>query len=249
MPFFDRFLSSLRAAILPPTASDTGRAAGGDGAHAAPPASTLGAIDTMAQVDDGGIVAAPPRGLWWLRWRNLVATSWFMFIPLVAIVLFSAAMGVILWSLHETERQQQRDALYRDAAWAQQRVRLSLLSNQDQLASLARDIAAAQLEQGAYRTAAQEILRENPEIVFINWLDATRRGRWSLPSTSEFAGRLRENQDQPLEPEVLDTFDAARETQRVVYSRPLTNDRGDSFMLMEVPLVRAHEFLGPIGAL
>ncbi len=145
-----------------------------------------------------------------------------MFIPLVAIVLFSGAMGVILWSLHETERQQQRDALYRDAAWAQQRVRLSLLSNQDQLASLARDIAAAQLEQGAYRTAAQEILRENPEIVFINWLDATRRGRWSLPSTSEFAARLRENQDQPLEPEVLDTFDAARETQRVVYSRPLT---------------------------
>ncbi len=70
-----------------------------------------------------------------------------MFIPLVAIVLFTVAMGVILWSLHETERQQQRDALYRDAAWAQQRVRLSLLSNQDQLASLARDIAAAQLDQ------------------------------------------------------------------------------------------------------
>jgi len=242
MPFFQRFLTGQRAAT-----SGSSPASAPGTSQSANEAGSLGPLDTLS-ADEGAQVKAP-RGLLWTRWRNLVATSWFMFIPLVAIVLFTVAMGVILWSLHETERQQQRDALYRDAAWAQQRVRLSLLSNQDQLASLARDIAAAQLEQGAYRTAAQEILRENPEIVFVNWLDATRRARWGLPSTSEFAARLRETVDQPLEPEVLDTFDSARETQRVVYSRPLVNDRGDSFMLMEVPIVRDNEFLGTIGAL
>ncbi|AZG14729.1 MULTISPECIES: PAS domain S-box protein [Cupriavidus] len=259
MQFFERILSGLRTAILPPGSAGTV----GDASHEVPPGVASARhgdahpdhpdhgdpADHVDHPDAMEPLAAPPRRLWIMRWRNLVATSWFMFIPLVAIVLFTVAMGVILWSLHETERQQQRDALYRDAAWAQQRVRLSLLSNQDQMASLARDIAAAQLDQGAYRTAAQEILRENPEIVFINWLDATKRGRWSLPSTSEFAGRLRETVDKPLEPEVLDTFDAARETQRVVYSRPLTNDRGDSFMLMEVPIVRDNEFLGTLGAL
>ncbi len=244
--FSTEFFPALRAAVLPPDTSGSAKR------PEAIPRTPLRRRPDWGRSRRWAPTTAP-RGrtarLWWLRWRNLVATSWFMFIPLVAIVLFTVAMGVILWSLHETERQQQRDALYRDAAWAQQRVRLSLLSNQDQLASLARDIAAAQLDQGAYRTAAQEILRENPEIVFINWLDATKRGRWSLPSTSEFASRLRENHDQPLEPEVLDTFDAARETQRVVYSRPLVNERGDSFMLMEVPIVRDNEFLGTLGAL
>lgn len=49
-----------------------------------------------------------------------------MFIPLVAIVLFAGTMIFILYRLHATEVQQQRDALYRDATWAEQKVRLSL---------------------------------------------------------------------------------------------------------------------------
>nr|CUV63978.1 protein of unknown function [Ralstonia solanacearum] len=43
---------------------------------------------------------------------------------------------------------------------------------------MARDIGAAQLDPSAYRDAARQLLRENPEVVFINWLDATRRPRW-----------------------------------------------------------------------
>ncbi|CAH0445720.1 hypothetical protein LMG10661_01902 [Ralstonia syzygii subsp. syzygii] len=53
-----------------------------------------------------------PRGLWITRLGRLWTTNWFMFIPLVAIVLFAGAMIFILYQLHATEVQQQRDALY-----------------------------------------------------------------------------------------------------------------------------------------
>lgn len=198
--------------------------------------------------DDAGTVTGRPKGLWLLRWWRSWSTGWYILIPVVAMVLFTCSMALILWTLHQTEIQQQRDSLYRDAAWAQQKVRLSLLSNQDQLASLARDIAAAQLDQNAYRVTAQEILREHPEIVFVNWLDAARRTRWALPSTSEFASRMRESTDSPVEPEVAAAFEIARETQRVVYSRPLLNARGESFMLLLVPIVRDNDFLGTLSA-
>lgn len=130
---------------------------------------------------EDGVRPNVPRGLWITRLGRLWTTNWFMFIPLVAIVLFAGAMIFILYQLHATEVQQQRDALYRDAAWAEQKVRLSLQSNQDQVAALARDIGAAQLDPSAYRDAARQLLRENPEVVFINWLDATRRPRWAFP--------------------------------------------------------------------
>ena len=206
-------------------------------------------VNTPELPSDEAVRPNVPRRLWLTRLGRLWTTNWFMFIPLVAIVLFAGAMIFILYQLHATEVQQQRDALYRDAAWAEQKVRLSLQSNQDQVAALARDIGAAQLDPSAYRDAARQLLRESPELVFINWLDATRRPRWAFPSTSEFTSRVRETRDHPLEPEIQSAYDAARETQRAVYSRPIQNERGESFMLMEVPIVRDNEFLGTVGAM
>ncbi|MCL9845194.1 PAS domain S-box protein [Ralstonia solanacearum] len=220
-----------------------------DTATPPPAAATPVPVPAPELPPEDGVRPNVPRGLWLTRLGRLWTTNWFMFIPLVAIVLFAGAMIFILYQLHATEVQQQRDALYRDAAWAEQKVRLSLQSNQDQVAALARDIGAAQLDPSAYRDAARQLLRENPELVFINWLDATRRPRWAFPANSEFAQRVRETRDHPLEAEIQSAYDTARETQRAVYSRPIQNERGESFMLMEVPIVRDNEFLGTVGAM
>ena len=48
--------------------------------------------------------------------------------------------------------------------------------------------------------------------------------------------RVREPRDHPLEAEIQSAYDAARETQRAVYSRPIQNERGESFMLMKCRL-------------
>ncbi|TMS58693.1 PAS domain S-box protein [Imbroritus primus] len=237
MPLFQRLRQRFRSASAP--------------LHPRDPQLPSEKLDAAAAELAGEYAATStrrPKGLWRLRWWRSWRSGWYILVPVVAMVLFACSMALILWTLHQTEIQQQRDSLYRDAAWAQQKVRLSLLSNQDQLASLARDIAAAQLDQNAYRVTAQEILREHPEIVFINWLDAGRRTRWALPSTSEFASRMRETPDEPVDPDIAVTFETARETQRVVYSRPLLNARGESFMLLLVPIVRDNDFLGTLSA-
>src|SRR5437868_11538623 len=101
MPSFKRFAAGLRSAILPPSAASSAETPDGESLPSQGPAAmhAIKALESLGHPEEPVAFNGPPRGLWWLRWRNLVATSWFMFIPLVAIVLFTAAMGVILWSL------------------------------------------------------------------------------------------------------------------------------------------------------
>ncbi|MCS6763897.1 MAG: PAS domain S-box protein [Candidatus Protistobacter heckmanni] len=181
-------------------------------------------------------------------WGDLFSGDNFRFLaPLVAIALFAIAMGAVLWTLHTRDIQQQ-DALYRDVAWTQQKMRLNLTSKQDQMASLARELSSGQLQSNAYRAMVQDILREHPEIVMINLLDDDRRLRWALPSGSPLAMRLRETRDHPMDVSAGAAFVSARENQRPAYSKPFNDDNGASHVYYVVPIVHEGEFIGALGA-
>ena len=80
--------------------------------------------------------SAPTRwhhGPWW--------SNSYLLTPLISILVFLVVMSLILWSLNRREQQQQEDTLYRNVAWAQQQIRLSMTGAQEQIQALARDIA------------------------------------------------------------------------------------------------------------
>ncbi|EGD04651.1 two-component regulatory system, sensor kinase protein, partial [Burkholderia sp. TJI49] len=63
-----------------------------------------------------------------------------MLTPLLSILVFLVVMSLILWSLNRREQQQQEDTLFRNVAWAQQQIRLSMTGAQEQLQALSRDL-------------------------------------------------------------------------------------------------------------
>ena len=103
--------------MLSPSHASQDSAAPEPAKPASPPAVSV-SVPAPELPPDEGSRPNVPRRLWMTRLSRLWTTNWFMFIPLVAIVLFAGAMIFILYQLHATEVQQQRDALYRDAALA-----------------------------------------------------------------------------------------------------------------------------------
>ena len=73
------------------------------------------------------------HGPWW--------SNSYLLTPLLSILVFLVVMSLILWSLNRREQQQQEDTLYRNVAWAQQQIRLSMTGAQEQIQALARDLA------------------------------------------------------------------------------------------------------------
>lgn len=182
------------------------------------------------------------------RWLQGFAEShYYLLVPLASIVIFLVVMSLILWSLNRRETEQQQDTLYRNVAWAQQQIRLNMLSIQDQISSLARDTAAAPQGLGHFASAADEMMQNHPDIVFMNWLNAEQRPQWAVPSDSPFAARLQASKDSPMEDALLVAFRAARDSRRPAYSTLLYDASGMSYIALEVPVLRGREFLGTIG--
>lgn len=183
------------------------------------------------------------------RWLQGFAEShYYLLVPVVSIVIFLVVMSLILWSLNRREAEQQQDTLYRNVAWAQQQIRLNMLAIQDQIGSLARDTAARPQDTDHFRIAANEIMQNHADIVFMNWLDPQQRPRWAVPADSPFNDRLQAAAGAPMEDELLVAFRAARDSRRSAYSTLIYDASGASYIVLQAPVLREREFLGTIGA-
>ena len=91
------------------------------------------------------------RGLSWPSrwWRTQPASRQDRFAvlaPLVAVVLFLAAIVSAFSYLRIEEQERELEAVKRDVEYAQQRVRLRLLERQEQLMRIARDISNKEVD-------------------------------------------------------------------------------------------------------
>src|SRR5471030_1165573 len=96
----------------------------------------------------------------------------YLLTPLISIIVFLVVMSLILWSLNRHEQQQQEDTLYRNVAWAQQQIRLSMTGAQEQIQALARDLAAGHADPNSFQTSTTDIMQGHPEILYMNWYTA-----------------------------------------------------------------------------
>src|SRR5260370_14015984 len=100
------------------------------------------------------------HGPWW--------SNSYLLTPLLSILVFLVVMSLILWSLNRREQQQQEDTLYRNVAWAQQQIRLSMTGAQEQLQPLARDLAPGHAHPRSFRMSTPDIMQGHPEIPYLN---------------------------------------------------------------------------------
>ena len=197
-----------------------------------------------------------------IRWLRKIRGFRLVYTPLLAIVLFTAVMGIILGTLHLQEKTQQESALFRELSFAKQRIQTRFSSNLEALTTINREVAASddqvKLKQIA-REQAEDIVLNNHEIVKIIWLNNQYQRQWAAPAESRKTDWISKTQnDELINSSLSSTIELSRVTSRAAFSQFISlNLPGDEPISAErkivlwqvVPNIVGGEVVGYLAAL
>ncbi|HEY3047545.1 MAG TPA: PAS domain S-box protein, partial [Polaromonas sp.] len=194
-----------------------------------------------------------PLTLWRHWWRKQSPSRQDRFItlgPLLAVVLFLAAVIAAFGYLRIEEIEREQQAVRRDVEYAQQRLRLRLLERQEQLMRIGRDVSNKEVDAEEFVVQAESLVNQYPELMAVSWIDSKRRIKVTYVSPSAHAGQLRSPGDQLKVGETDGTYDLARDLRQPVYSRPLVAKETGGYnaptLQLQVPLDDQGKFDGVI---
>lgn len=194
-----------------------------------------------------------PLALWRRWWRRQSPSRQDRFItlgPLLAVVLFLAAVIAAFGYLRIEEIDREQQAVKRDVEYAQQRLRLRLLERQEQLMRIGRDVSNKEVDTEEFITQAESLVNQYPELMAVTWVDSKRRIKVAYVSPSANASQLRSAGEQLKVGETDGTYELARDLRQPVYSRPLTAKEAGGYnaptLQLQVPLDDQGKFAGVI---
>ncbi|WP_300453406.1 PAS domain S-box protein [Accumulibacter sp.] len=112
-----------------------------------------------------------------LKWSN-----WYLSILKLAVGSLLVLLITLLWLLHRNEIDEQRSTLIADVLWLEQSLRFHLEGNAEQLQQLALDLARARNPNELFNLRARHILKNNPEVRQLLWLDPSARALHGMPT-------------------------------------------------------------------
>ncbi len=200
---------------------------------------------------------AAPRAAslaWWRQWwRKQSPARQDRFItlgPLLAVMLFLAAVIAAFGYLRIEEIDREQQAVKRDVEYAQQRLRLRLLERQEQLMRLGRDVSNKEVDAEEFISQAESLVNQYPELLAVSWVDSRRRVKVAYASASANATQVRAVGEQLKPGETDGTYGLARDLRQPVYSRPLnptdSSDYNAPTLQVLVPLDEQGKFGGVI---
>ena len=191
--------------------------------------------------------------LWRRWWRRQSPSRQDRFItlgPLLAVVLFLAAVIAAFGYLRIEEIDREQQAVKRDVEYAQQRLRLRLLERQEQLMRIGRDVSNKEVDTEEFISQAESLVNQYPELMAVTWVDSKRRIKVAYVSPSANASQLRGAGEQLKVGETDGTYDLARDLRQPVYSRPLVTKEASGYntptLQLQVPLDDQGKFAGVI---
>ncbi len=187
---------------------------------------------------------------WWRRQSPNRQDRLAMLGPLVAVLLFLAAITLAFAFLRYEEIGREQESVRRDAEYAQQRLRLRLIERQEQLMRLAKTVAEGEFNVRQFQSESMGMMERYPEISSINWMDATRRLRAGVSLEGNNSSLLRLSSDLMRSKAAGVAFGLSRDLQEAVYSDPITQlNNGQATvpqLQLYVPLIAQGEFKGVI---
>jgi len=194
------------------------------------------------------------RLVWWRHWwRRQSPARQDRFItlgPLLAVLLFLAAVIAAFGYLRLEEIDREQQAVRRDVEYAQQRLRLRLLERQEQLMRISRDISNKEVDAADFVSQAESLVSQYPELLAITWVDSRRRVKVAYVSASANAAQLRRPGDQLKPGETDGTYGLARDLRQPVYSGPLNPTDSSNYnaptLQLLIPLDDQGKFSGVI---
>jgi len=194
-----------------------------------------------------------PLARWRRWWRKQSPTRQDRFAtlgPLLAVMLFLAAVIAAFAYLRIEEIDREQQAVKRDVEYAQQRLRLRLLERQEQLMRLGRDVSNKDVDTEEFVAQAESLVNQYPELLAITWVDSRRKVKATYVSPSASLAQARRDGEQLRYGETEGTFGLARDLRQPVYSRPLTSKDDSSYtgtsLQLHVPLDDQGKFGGVI---
>ncbi|WP_265944057.1 PAS domain-containing sensor histidine kinase [Dechloromonas sp. A34] len=170
---------------------------------------------------------------------------WLLALPKLGIVLLLAALLALLWLLHRNELEEERAALIKDVLWLEQSLRFHLSGNEEQLQQLATDMSTQPDRKKIFRLRAAHLLKNNPEVSQILWLNRDREVIDALPTTTP-----PDREMDPFGPPVTaKAFELASRIGKRVYSEPFFLDANRAFIEVLIPIQIESEPAGMLVAL
>jgi len=157
------------------------------------------------------------------KWLRKIRGFRLVYTPLLAIVLFTAVMGIILGTLQLQEKTQQESALFRELSFAKQRIQLRFANNLELLSAINREIAASdgqgKLKQIAYEQADDFVINNHEIIQIISLNDAGQRQWTAPPSASKSDWLVKSQSDKATMDALNSTIELSKATSRAAFSQ------------------------------
>ena len=184
---------------------------------------------------------------WWRQLSPWRQDRLAMLAPLLAVMLFLAAIAASFTYLRFEELERENEAVERDAEYAQQRLRLRMLERQEEFMRLSRDLGNHEINIDEFKLRATNLIKASPEVQSLVWLDdklrvvATSGGAlYSQHHAHEVGDYIHRGSANPL-------LNLALETGLPFYSLQLQSDRSHMLYMM-TPFTDGKRFKGLILA-
>lgn len=165
---------------------------------------------------------------------------WLLALPKLGIVLLIAALLSLLWLLHLNQKEEDRNALIKDVLWLEQNLRFHLDGIEEQLQQLAVDLSIQQETRRTFSLRTSHILKSNPEVSQILWLDTNRQVIDGLPGNI-----LPSHENEPAgQTATTHLFDTTRRMGKSTYGEPFFVDSNHALVELAIPVFEKQRFSG-----
>ena len=175
----------------------------------------------------GKMISGTVQSLPALRWSN-----WYLIVLKLSIALLLVLLLLLFWVLRQKEGEEQRSTLIADVLWLEQSINFHLENSAGDVQQLARDLSKEKNKQILFRLRAEYLLKNNPDIQQILWVDESGMTREALPA-----------QTLPWIDRMDDTQEVARKLGKSVYTDAYTIS-GEGRFEMYSPIFAGKQYQG-----
>jgi PAS domain S-box-containing protein len=185
---------------------------------------------------------------WWWHLNPHRQDRFAVLAPLVAVLLFLAAIIAAFGYLRLEEIDREHEAVKRDVEYTQQRLRLRLLERQEQLMRIARDISNREIDLEEFHNRAEALVNQYPDLERVSWIDERKRVKGSYATASLQPSQRQLLGDTLKLGETQNIYNLARELQQPIYSQRTAAPNTAPFLQLHIPLIDKTRFAGVVLA-
>ena len=189
---------------------------------------------------------------WWKRLSPSRQDRYALLAPIAAVAVFLLTIVSSVGYLRIEEMEREQESVQRDLEFANQKMRLHLLEQQEQMLRLARDVSNDKLTAIDFAHSALDLAKQYPEVASISWIDSNRHVRSNHSSGAVELLQFHRQGAWIEHPQTEDTFLLAKELRRSIYSTPIIfkntegTGPGEAHLQLHIPMQTNNDFKGVV---